>query len=372
MVVLLGVLSVGPSVGSAATTRVPGAPPAYDPARYADFSTAVPVYSGSAWRLASVDAARGRYRLFRVSLRTGRTTSTPITLQGAPAGSTLFRVRFALGPGRVYLQQRWCFPVGVDQCDERNQSAYLQQAFDVRDGHRAAWAGGDDLVLNGRVGMYSGAYLSDELRPMAYERPTYRLYDVETRQPLPFEIPTGTLWLAAGDHVLLYRREGQSQARFVTLIDAATGKVRYAVDLQKAARAAGGTLSSDQPRVMPDGSLALRIYRNSGSHSLRPTTIDPNGKIVTFGRALRRVDDLTTIVGRGRVIVATDSSTTCRRAADRRDGTWVISRDGKRGRRLGTGYGALHWDGQALIGSSVRRGVDRLRLRTGNIPGCRT
>lgn len=371
MLGVLCVLTAAPTSGSAATAHVPGAPQTVEAARNANFALAVPVYGDSAWRISGVDPRRGRYRLHRVSLRTGRTTSVPITLEGAPARSALVRTQVALGPGRLYVQQRWCSESDVDICDEKNQIAYLQQAFDVRDGRRIPWAGGEDLTLNARVAGYSGAFLSDELRPPDLGRTVKRLYDVETRALLPFTIPNdGTLWIAAGDHVLLYLRDAEGRTRHVTLIHAATGAVRYSVDLQRAARAAGGTLSSLPPRVMPDGSLGLHVGRRPGARSVRPTTIDRDGRIVTVGPPLRDVVEVTTLVGGTRAVVAATAD--CRQVRDERGGVWVLNRDGTRGRRLYRIPAATFWDGRTFVGgATVRTGVDRLRLKKGERPGCR-
>lgn len=371
MLAVLCVLTAAPASASAATAHVPGAPQTVEAARNANFALAVPVYGDSAWRISGVDPLRGRYRLHRVSLRTGRTTSVPITLEGAPTRSALVRTQVALGPGRLYVQQRWCSASDVDLCGEQNQTTYLQQAFDVRDGRRVPWAGGDDLTLNPLPAGYSGAYLSDRLRPPDLGRTVERLYDVETRAVLPFEIPNdGTLWIAAGDHVLIYRRDADGNPRHVTLVHAATGAVRYSVDLQRAARVAGGRLSADQPRVMPDGSLGLRFGRKPGARSVRPTTIDRDGRIVTVGPPLRDIVEVTTFVGGTRAIVAATAD--CRRVSDERGGVWVLNRDGARGRRLYRIPAATFWDGRTLVGgATVRTGIERLRLKNGKRPGCR-
>lgn len=178
------------------------------------------------------------------------------------------------------------------------------------------------------------------------------------------------------------------------VIETASGETVYTVTAEQLVRrATSGRAVAEPPRLLPDGSLAVRVQRTSGT-GLGPVHVTATGAVRRVGRRLPRATVANTMVAYGRTFVETAGGRWVGRPGRRVQtcgGLWITSATGRRGRLLGRlrerptprSSLPLFWDGRSALWfyrsradeprNSVRvdTGLKRLRLSPRDLPGCR-
>lgn len=178
------------------------------------------------------------------------------------------------------------------------------------------------------------------------------------------------------------------------VVDTASGETVYTVTAEQLVRrATSGRAVADPPRLLEDGSLAVRVQRKGGA-GLGPVHVTATGAVRRVGPRLPRATVADTMVAYGRAFVETNGGRWVGRPGRRVQtcgGLWITSTTGRRGRLLGRFRDRptprsslpLFWDGRSALwfySSGVNEPRDSIRVDTGlkrlplsarDLPGCR-